>query len=57
MVQPGPLKGATCISRSQLDSIRSKVLEPSDDNRDERLRLKALSEERASKWPNTLQVL
>uniref|UniRef100_A0A6S8NDH6 Trichohyalin-plectin-homology domain-containing protein n=2 Tax=Dunaliella tertiolecta TaxID=3047 RepID=A0A6S8NDH6_DUNTE len=49
------LRGATCISRAHLDSIRSKVLEPHDDYNTERLRLKALSDERASKWPNTLQ--
>lgn len=45
------------ITAGQLERIRAKVATVSDETRkeEERLRLKTLSEERASKWPNTLQ--
>lgn len=44
------------LTRGQLDSIRTRVLDQQQDHKlEESLRLKSLSDERAAKWPNTLQ--
>lgn len=45
----------TYVTRSQLERIHAQVQEPASSSQEDRARLKQLSDERASRWPNTLQ--
>eukprot|EP00878_Enallax_costatus_P034326 GHUV01038051.1.p1 GENE.GHUV01038051.1~~GHUV01038051.1.p1 ORF type:complete len:163 (+),score=48.34 GHUV01038051.1:328-816(+) len=51
------MESVNVVTAGQLERIRAKVAKDSEDSRkeEERLRLKQLSEERAGRWPNTLQ--
>ncbi|KAK9866132.1 hypothetical protein WJX84_008975 [Apatococcus fuscideae] len=51
-----PVEEVSVVPRSQLDAIRAKLQDPIPTTKEEeRLRLKHLSQDRASRWTDTIQ--